>query len=99
MADRLVASGEVDLGLVTRRELVALLRGLVRRLGESAQVQLASALADLADDLLKSDRVEEADVAASEAAETMPDSPGCRVHASPRGVDPCAGSDARRPRD
>ena len=76
MADRLVASGEVDLGLVTRRELVALLRGLVGRLGQPGQVQLASALTDLADDLLTSDRVEEADAATSEAAETMPDSPG-----------------------
>ena len=75
MADRLVASGEVDLGLVTRRELVALLGGLVKRLGESAQIQLASALADLADDLLKSGRVEEGEAAASEAAATMPDSP------------------------
>ena len=75
MADRLVASGEVDLGLVTRRELVTLLRGLVGRLGQSARVQLASTLTDLADDLLKSERVEEADASTSEAAETMPDSP------------------------
>ena len=76
MADRLVAGGEIDLGLVTRRELVALLGGLVKSRGEPAQVQLASALADLADDLLESGRVEEAEAAASEAAATMPDSPG-----------------------
>jgi hypothetical protein len=78
MADRLIAGSEIDLGLVTRRELIALLRGLIGRLGQSAQVQLASALTDLADNLVKSDRVDEADLAASEAAETMPDSPGAR---------------------
>ena len=75
MADRLVANGDVDLGLVTRRELVALLRGLVGRRGQPAQVQLAAALTDLADDLLTSGRVDEADAAASEAAKTVPDSP------------------------
>jgi hypothetical protein len=75
MADRLVASGEVDLGLVTRRELVELLRGVVGRLGQSAQVQLASTLTDLADDLLKSDRVEEAAAGIAEATQTVPDSP------------------------
>ena len=94
MADRLVASGEVDLGLVTRRELVALLRGLVKHLGQSAQVQLAAALTDLADDLVKSDRVEEADICRSEAAAMKLDSPsasspeqtarGWRVEASAR---------------
>ena len=78
MADRLIAVGEVDLGLVTRRELVALLRGLIGRLGQSTQVQLVSALTDLADDLVKSDRVDEADLAALEAAETVPDFPGAR---------------------
>jgi hypothetical protein len=76
MADRLLAGGEIDLGLVTRRELVALVGGLVKSRGEPAQVQLASALADLADDLLESGRVQEAEAAASEAAATMPDSPG-----------------------
>jgi hypothetical protein len=88
MADRLIAVGEIDLGLVTRRELIGLLRGLTGRLGQSAQVHLASALTDLAEDLQKSDRVEEADLAASEAAVTMPDSPGARsaVQDAARGV-------------
>ena len=75
MADRLMASGEIDIGLGTRRELVELLRGLVKHLGQSAQVQLAAALTDLADDLVKSDRVEEADVFAAEAAAMKLDSP------------------------
>jgi hypothetical protein len=75
LADRLAANGEVDLGLVTRRELVALLRGLVGRRSQTASVQLAAALTDLAYDLLMSDRVEEADVAAAEAVGTVPDNP------------------------
>jgi hypothetical protein len=75
MADRLVASGEVDLALVTRRELVALLRGLEGRLGESTKVQLASALTDLAADLLTSERADESGIAAAEAAKLMPNSP------------------------
>ncbi|HJQ88823.1 MAG TPA: hypothetical protein VJ820_15325 [Propionibacteriaceae bacterium] len=68
MADRLGALGEVDLGLVTRRRLVELLRGLTGRLGDPARVYLASALNDLADDLLEYGRVVEADAAAGEAA-------------------------------
>lgn len=72
LADRLAASGETDVGLVTRRALVELLRGLARRLGDPAHVQLASALADLAEDLLRSDRVTEADAMAAEAAAAVP---------------------------
>ena len=68
MADRLAASGEVDLGLVTRRALVETLHGLAGRLGDPARILLASALADLADDLLAADRVDEAEAAADEAA-------------------------------
>ena len=68
LADRLAASGEVDLGMVTRRRLVETLRGLAGRLGDSARAHLASALSDLAEDLLAADRVDEADAAADEAA-------------------------------
>lgn len=68
LADRLAATGDVDLGLVTRRALIELLRRLADQLGNSARVQLASALADLSADLLMSDRVAEADAAAAEAS-------------------------------
>src|SRR5215207_4371483 len=68
MADRLAASGEVNLGVVTRRALVERLRGLTGALGDPARVQLASTLTDLARDLLDADRVDEADAAAAEAA-------------------------------
>jgi hypothetical protein len=68
MADRLGAIGEVDLGLMTRRRLVELLRGLTGRLGDPARVHLTSALNDLAHDLLAYGRVDEADAAAAEAA-------------------------------
>ena len=68
LADRLADSDEVDLGLVTRRALVERLRGLAPRLGNRAGIQLASALADLAGDLLAVDRLNEADAAAAEAA-------------------------------
>jgi hypothetical protein len=64
----LSASGEVNLGLVTRRALIERLRGLTGPLGDPARVRLASALTDLAGDLLDVDRVEEADAAAAEAA-------------------------------
>jgi len=73
LADRLVASGEVDLGLVTRRALVERLRRLIGRLGDPARVQLAAALTDLAGDLLARDRVEEAEDAAAEADRMLPD--------------------------
>jgi hypothetical protein len=68
MAGRLATMGEVDLGLMTRRRLIELLRGLTGRLGDSARLQLASALTDLAHDLAEHGRVEEADAAAAEAA-------------------------------
>ena len=68
MGDRLIATGEVDLGLVTRRTLIELLRGLTGRLGDLPRVQLASALSDLARDLATQGRVDEADDAAAEAA-------------------------------
>jgi hypothetical protein len=71
MADRLAASGEVNLGLVTRRALVDRLRGLTGPLGDSARVRLASTLTDLAGDLLDADRVDEADAAAAEAASAV----------------------------
>ena len=70
MADRLAASGEVDLGLVTRRALIERLRRLTGPLGDPARVRLASALTDLAADLLSADRLDEADAAAAEAAST-----------------------------
>jgi hypothetical protein len=71
MADRLLAIGEVDLGLVTRRTLIDLLRGLTGRLsGDLPRVQLATALSDLARDLTKAGRGEEADAAAADAAAT-----------------------------
>lgn len=76
LADRLIATGEVDLGLVTRRTLVETLRGLAGRLGESTRVHLALALADLAADLMALDRLDEAAVASAEAAELALDRPG-----------------------
>jgi hypothetical protein len=68
MADRLAATGDVYLGLVTRRSLIELLRRLTEQPGHSARAQLASALADLAADLLRLDRVDEAAAAAAEAS-------------------------------
>ena len=68
MADRLGAIGEMDLRLMTRRRLIELLRGLTRRLGDPARLDLVSALTDLAHDLLESGRLDEADAAAGEAA-------------------------------
>jgi hypothetical protein len=67
MADRLIAIGEVDLGLVTRRTLIELLRGLTGRLGDLPRVQLATALSDLARDLATQGRGDEAEEAADEA--------------------------------
>jgi hypothetical protein len=72
MADRLTASGEADLGLVTRRRLIELLRGLTGRLGDPVAVQLASALSDLASDLSAAGRLDGAEAAAAEAADAMP---------------------------
>lgn len=78
LADRLRATGELDHALATRRTLVELLQGLAGRLGETARVQLASSLADLADDLLTAGRVDEAITAATQATETTHTSPGAR---------------------
>jgi hypothetical protein len=71
MADRWVAMGEVDLGLVTRRRLIELLRGLNGRL-DPARAQLAVALTDLATDLSNLERWHEAEAARDEAAALMP---------------------------
>jgi hypothetical protein len=68
MADRLAATGEDDLALATRRAQVELLQGVAKRLGDPARIQLALALADLADDLLASNRNDEAAAAADDAA-------------------------------
>jgi hypothetical protein len=78
IADRLIASGEVDLGLATRRTLIERLRGLTGPLGDPARVQLGSSLTDLAADLLGVDRLDEADAAAAEAALTVTDPSGAR---------------------
>jgi hypothetical protein len=51
LADRLVASGEIDVGIGVRRELIENLERLVPRLGESAQNQLAEAQTALDRDL------------------------------------------------
>jgi hypothetical protein len=83
LADRLVATGEVDLGLATRRSLVELLRGLRGRLGDHDGAQLALALSDLARDLSASGRAEEAAAANTEAAEILPKEPaGTADHAA-----------------
>jgi hypothetical protein len=67
LADRLIATGEVDLGLVVRRTLIERLRALTSRL-QSTSAQLASALADLGGDLEGSGRVDEGAAAAAESA-------------------------------
>jgi hypothetical protein len=68
MADRLTASGDVDLGLVTRRRLIDLLRGLAGRLGDLVAAQLASELSALASDLSAAGRADGAEAVAAEAA-------------------------------
>jgi hypothetical protein len=86
MADRLTASGEVDLGLVTRRRLIELLRGLTGRLGDPVAIQLASALSDLASDLSAAGRVDGAQAVAAEAATPMPSGSDAAVEDLARGV-------------
>jgi hypothetical protein len=86
MADRLAGCGDAELGLVTRRELIELLRGLTGRLGDPVRVQLASALSDLARDLVAEDRVDEADAAAAEAVATIPSGSDAAVEDLARGV-------------
>jgi hypothetical protein len=85
MADRLTASGELDLGLVTRRRLIELLRGLAGRLGDPVEAQIASALSDLASDLSAAGRVEGAEAVAAEAA-AMPSGSEAAVEELARGV-------------
>jgi hypothetical protein len=86
MADRLTACGEVDLGLVARRRLIELLRGLSARLGDPVRVQLASALTDLASDLSAAGRVDESEAVAAESTATMPSGSDAAVADLARGV-------------
>jgi len=72
LADRLIATGEVDLGLATRRALIKLLRGPSQRLGDQDRALLAIASNDLGRDLRAAGRFLEADTATAEAAEVMP---------------------------
>lgn len=65
LADRLVGVGEIDLGVVTRRQLVELLRAVAPK-DETARIQLAASLASLDRDLREHDRVAEADLVAEE---------------------------------
>ena len=76
MADRLVATGETDLGLHVRRTLIEVLRRLVDRLGEPVRLQLGAALADLALDLRAVDRDDEAAQAAADALAVVGDRAG-----------------------
>jgi hypothetical protein len=86
MADRLFACSQGDLSLVTRRRLIELLRGLAGRLGDAAQAQLASALRDLARDLVALGRVEEAEAARTEADAVLPDGSDSAIENLTRGV-------------
>jgi hypothetical protein len=86
MADRLTGCGEAELGLITRRKLIELLRGLIGRLGDPVRVQLSSGLSDLAADLVAAGRVDEANSAAAEAAATMPSGSDTAVEELARGV-------------
>ena len=61
-ADRLIATGDVDAGLTTRRELVGLLAMLVDRGDDVMAAQLAQARADLAADLERGGRFDEAEL-------------------------------------
>jgi hypothetical protein len=86
MSDRLTANTEVDLGLVTRRRLIELLRGLTGRLGDPVAVQLASALSDLASDLSAAGRVDGAEAVAAEATAAMPSGSDAAVEDLARGL-------------
>jgi hypothetical protein len=86
MADRLTASGEVDLGLVTRRRLIELLRRLTARLNDRAAVQLAWALSDLGSDLSAAHRLDGAEAATAEAIAVMPVGSDAAVEDLARGV-------------
>ena len=72
LADRLGAVGEVDLALANRRQLVARLQALVAR-SKTFRAAHASALTDLATDLLRAGRAEEAYEAAAQASESAAD--------------------------
>jgi uncharacterized protein YqeY len=67
LADRLLAVGEVDLGLVTRRQLIDMLGGLATK-DETARVQLAGSLGDLVRDLRELGRADEAELVAETLA-------------------------------
>ena len=71
VADRLLGVGEIDLGIVTRRQLVALLTAVAPQ-EETARVQLAASLTDLVRDLRAHGRADEAELAAEELA-ALPD--------------------------
>ncbi len=77
LADRLAQVGEDELALVTRRELIAALRALVKR-HQPARIELVAALTDLADQLRRDDRLDEARQAADEAV-TLAEDPACPV--------------------
>jgi hypothetical protein len=81
LADRLIATGKVDLGLVIRRTLIERLRALTNRL-DSTPAQLAAALADLGRNLAESGRVDEAAAASAESAaiESSAERSGAAVH-------------------
>ncbi len=67
LADRLLGTGEIDLGTLTRRRLVELLSAVAPQ-EESARVQLAASLADLVRDLRAHGRDDEAELVAQELA-------------------------------
>ena len=84
LADRLSAVGEVDLALANRRQLVARLHPFASR-SDTFRAPLVAALTDLASDLVRAERTEEAFDAAAEASEaasgrTVP--PGTRLLAA-----------------
>lgn len=59
-ADRLVANGQINRGLQTRRYVIRLLENVSSRGGDSVKAQLAGALSDLATDLRHANRMDEA---------------------------------------
>ena len=71
LADRLLGAGEIDLGIVTRRQLVELLNAVAPQ-EETARVQLAASLADLVRDLRIHGRDIEAELVAEELAALPP---------------------------
>ena len=71
LADRLLGAGEIDLGIVTRRQLVELLAAVAPQ-EETARVQLAASLTDLVRDLRSHGRDVEAELAAEELAALPP---------------------------